>query len=468
MSEVLLESQALRAHFYERLDDLMGDEQHDWLLALRKAQLDLFFAHGFPTAQDVSWRWTDVSPLTQTKFHLAGQVDDKVLRSEITPQRLAAGQYHLLVFINGYYSEALSDVHGVQQGVVITTLAKAIHSHTERIRPYLEGNAYAERTHPFACLNTALMTDGVFIYVPPGKTMRLPVHALMISTGQGNHIMSHIRHLVIADEAAGTIFVEDYLGLHSRQYLRNAVTQVHAAPDARVDLFKYQRESAAAFHMSNTQIRQQSGSRVRTGRYQFGGRVARDDVHVSLNEADAEASVQGLYLVNDGQHLDHQVLINHNAPNCQSQQQMKGVFLGQGSGVFSGGIKVAKRAAKTSAAQKNDSLMCHPQAKAYTEPTLEIYADDVQCSHGATVGQVDEQMLYYMRARGLSEATALYLLSYGFAKAVIDAVEEPKVKARLMQLVKAKLPKNAQVSLIEAVDAQTEASGLPEPRSGRE
>jgi Fe-S cluster assembly protein SufD len=418
-------------------------EQAPWLIALRREGYSEFGEAGFPTTHDEDWRFTNVAPIAQTRFALLHK--DAALNVEELEQFGATSFPCCLVFVNGKYSAQLSRTPALPKGVKVGSLAEAIATGDEKVQEQL-GRHLNFRRDAFAALNTAFIEDGAYVYVPRSTVVEQPIYALYVSTSSAEPVMNHPRNLVIVEENSQATIVEDYVSLDEQAgapAFSNTVTELVAGESAVVSHYMIVRESEQTFNVSTLRIQQARSSNVATHSLLLGGALIRNNVHPVLAGEGAECLINGLFMANGRQHMDNYMLVEHASPHCDSRQFYNGILNGQSRGVFHGRIIVHKDAQKTDAKQTNRNLLLCDDAQIDTKPQLEIYADDVKCTHGATIGQVDETALFYLRSRGLSEVSAKHLLLQAFANECLDRMHTGPVRDHVERLVAHWLPETA-------------------------
>jgi Fe-S cluster assembly protein SufD len=353
-------------------------------------------------------------------------------------KRFTFGQpaWHSLVFVNGEFSENLSSYAGLGGKVRVSSLAIAIRSGVGRPERHI-GKIAAFDNHAFTALNTAFIRDGAFIELQPDAVVDQPIHLIFVSEGQGESI-SHPRNLIVAAQNSRATIIESYICIRDTPYFTNAVTEISLGEGARVDHYKIQRESEKSFHVGTTQIRQARDSQLHSFSFAVGGSLARTNIYTTLDGNAATCTLNGLYLADGAQHIDNQTSIEHIAPNCPSHEIYKGVLDGRSHGVFNGKVYVHPEAQKTDGKQSNNNLLLSPTARVDTKPQLEIFADDVKCTHGATVGRLDELAMFYLNSRGIGAETARTLLTYAFAADVLETIELEPMKSELERMVLAR------------------------------
>ena len=418
-------------------------KQASWLIALRREGYSEFGEAGFPSTHDEDWRFTNVAPIAQTRFALLHK--DAALNVEELELFGATSFPCRLVFVNGKYSAQLSRTPALPKGVKVGSLAEAITTEDEKVQEQL-GRHLNFRRDAFAALNTAFIEDGAYVYVPRSTVVDQPIYALYISTSSAEPVMNHPRNLVIVEENSQATIVEDYVSLHAQAgapAFSNTVTELVAGESAVVSHYMIVRESEQTFNVSTLRIQQGRSSNVATHSLLLGGALIRNNVHPVLAGEGAECLINGLFMANGRQHMDNYMLVEHASPHCDSRQFYNGILNGQSRGVFHGRIIVHKDAQKTDAKQTNRNLLLCDDAQIDTKPQLEIYADDVKCTHGATIGQVDETALFYLRSRGLSEVSAKHLLLQAFANECLDRMHTGPVRDHVERLVAQWLPDTA-------------------------
>lgn len=410
-----------------------------WLKEMRAGALARFSAQGFPTTKQEAWRFTSVQAIADTAFMLprSPRADAPSAKAIHAFEVCEAGR-HLLVFVNGRYSGALSSVEGLPEGVKVGSLAEALKHTPELVQPHLGRHAGTDQ-HPFAALNTAFLNDGGFVYVPAGVVMDEPVQFLYLSVPGAEPTVSHPRSLVVAAGSSRVSVVETYAGYGEGAYLTNAVMEIVAGDGARVDCYRIQRESRTAYHVATTATRQGRDSIVHLHAVTLGAALARHDIRVVLDGEHGLALLNGLYVLDGTQHADHHTTIDHAKAHCESHEYFNGVLDEHARGVFNGRIIVREGAQKTDSKQTNNNLVLSEDARADSQPQLEIYADDVKCTHGATLGPLDEKAMFYLTSRGIPAAEARSLLTYGFGAEIIDRMEIAPLRAQLDRLIRARL-----------------------------
>ncbi len=409
-----------------------------WLAPIRKAAIARFAEVGFPTLRDEDWKYTDVSPIADTDFRWAAP-DEHLHPRSLAPHWVGGTDVHRLVVVNGRYAEALSSVGSLPRGVRIGSLATALQDGADRLQDEFARLA-DYRGRPFTALNTALFEDGAAVILPPETVIEWPIHVLYVTLGSAEPVAAHPRTLVVAGANSRLTVIESFVSLGDAPCLTNAVTEIVAADGARIDHCKAGQDNDDSFHVGETAARLGRDSAVRSHVVTLGGRLVRNEYHAVLDGEGGDCTIHGLYLLNGRQHVDNHLRVEHGRPRCTSREFFKGVLADQSRGVFTGRIYVAEDAQKTDAKQTNMSLLLSEDARVESRPQLEILADDVRCTHGATIGQVDDEALFYLRTRGLDADAARNLLVYGFAEDSLQQVRYEPLRRHLEKRLLDRLP----------------------------
>ena len=403
-----------------------------WLKDLREGGITRFGDLGFPNMKQEAWRFTSVAPIAEGAFELAKPPARVPTLDDIRPfLLLEAGPR--LVFVDGFFQRSLSTPFFDD----VQSLAHVVTHRQDLIRQHL-GQYAATQDRPFSALNTAFVSDGAFVHVPAKATIAEPIQLLFLSTG-GKPVVTHPRNLVVLEREARASIVETYASLSQGTYWTNSVTEVVVGEAARVDYHRVQRESPRAYHVATTQTHQGRDSTVNLHTVAFGGALARHDIGAVMAGPGGTLILNGLYLLAAEQHADHHTTIDHAADHCESHEYFNGVLDGKSRGVFTGRIIVQPGAQKTDSKQTNNNLLLSGQAHADSQPQLEIYADDVKCTHGSTVGPLDPRALFYLRSRGIGEREARRLLTYGFATEILGRMGVAPLRAELDAIVRGRL-----------------------------
>ena len=410
---------------YKDFESALARGAPPWLTALRREALARFTSGGFPGEREEDWKYTSTRSLQRRAF-IPALAASSAAAVAIEPARLRETSACTLVFVDGRHAPALSTAESTINGLHVNTLAAALTHDAARLESYLVPEP-GWSADPFIALNTAFLRDGVVIEVDAGIRLAQPLQLLFVSTRQAHPLACHPRILVRLGAGAHGVLVETYLGLEGAANLTNSHTQIALEDGACLEHLRLQRESPEGFHVGRVHVTQQHASRYLSHNLDLGGLWVRNDLHTRLQATEAETVFNGLYVVDAHRHVDNHTRIDHLAPHTRSDELYRGI-VGGGRAVFNGKVVVAKHAIKTDASQSNDNLLLSRQAEIDTKPELEIYADDVKCSHGATIGQLDEQALFYLRSRGLDPETARGLLIGAFAVTVLDRISVPELR----------------------------------------
>lgn len=406
----------------------------DWLASLRRLAIARFDAVGFPTTRNEAWKYTDVSPILKTEFGSSTGSIGKLSFAGFECLRAPEAEGACLVFVDGVYHPELSSMSGLAEGVVVTDFATAVAVHFDALAVRL-GVLSAHESTPFASLNLAMATGGAVVLVPKGCAPASPVHLVYLSGGGDEPVAAHPRTMVVAGESSSLTVVETFASVNGVASLTNAVAEFHVGENARVDHVRVQREGAQAFHVGATAVEVRRSGSYSSIAISIGAAISRHDLHVRLAEEGASCHIDGLYVTEGEQHADSHTRIDHLVPRCSSRQLYKGVLDGDSRAVFNGKVYVHHDAQKTEAHQTNRNLMLSPRARVDTKPELEIFADDVVCSHGATVGALEAEEQFYLASRGLDEATARAVLTYGFAEEIVEEIPVASVRRHLDEVI---------------------------------
>ncbi|MEK6612732.1 MAG: Fe-S cluster assembly protein SufD [Gemmatimonadota bacterium] len=401
----------------------------DWLPQMKISAIEQFEAVGFPTTRDEDWHFTSVTPIAERMFKPARTHATTLTASDIAPFTYGQAKWHLLVFVNGRFEPSLSSFTQLDADARVMTFTEALKEAPELLAERL--GTLAPKTHAFTALNTAFLSDGVVIHVPKDVKLDEPVHILYVTDAQAANASMHPRTLLVAERGACVTLVESFAAIGSAAYFTNHVAEVVVGDGARVDHYKVQRESGSAFHVGTTQATQGRDSIYHSFSFATGAQLSRTNVYSRLLGENAEVRLNGLYALEEAQHADHQTFVEHIAPACSSREVYKGMLDGTSHGVFNGKVFVHPEAQKTDGKQTNKALLLSEGARVDSKPQLEIFADDVKCTHGATVGRLDETALFYMKSRGIGGERARALLTYAFAAEVLELIELEPLKIAL-------------------------------------
>ena len=428
-----------------------------WIERIRREALDRFCDRGFPTPRDEDWKYTNVRPIERRAFRLDLAGDPEVVRTAVRTvagRRLAErARAAVLVFVNGRLAPSGSPAGSVEgsglgapDGFRVDSLARVLESDPERVAPCLA--TAADPAHAFAALNRAFLGDGAVLSLARGVRLERPVELVFVANGEAE-TASHPVVLIRAEPGSAATVIEHHLGAGAGAKLANPCTFVHVGEEARLEHHLLLEEDNTTWHVGGIEARVASGGRFASNAVQLGGRLVRYGIDVSLEGPGARVVLNGLYLPRGRQHVDFHTRVDHREPGGTSEQVYKGLLDGHGRGVFNGRVFVHRDAQQSDASQSNHNLLLSPDAEIDTKPQLEIFADDVKCSHGATVGQLDERAIHYVRSRGLGEEAARALLTYGFAEEVLARMGEPTVRRHVEQGLVGALPSLARLPAMD-------------------
>jgi len=404
----------------------------DWLKDLREGGIARFHDLGFPNMKQEAWRFTSVAPIAEGSFELAKPPARVPTLEDIRPFLLLEAGYRL-VFIDGFFQRSLSTPFFDD----VQSLAHVVTHRQDLVREHL-GKYAATQDRPFSALNAAFVDEGAFVHLPAKATIEFPIQLLFLASGQ-QQVVIHPRNLVVVDREARASIVETYATLDGGVYWTNAVTEIVVGDGARVDYTRVQREGDRAYHVATTQSHQGRDSTLNLHFVAFGGKLARHDIGAVMAGPGGTLILNGLYLLAGQQHADHHTTIDHAADHCASHEYFNGVLDDKARGVFTGRIIVRPGAQKTDSKQTNNNLLLSADAHADSQPQLEIYADDVKCTHGSTVGPLDPRALFYLCSRGIGEREARRLLTYGFAAEILGRMDVAPLRLQLDAIVRGRL-----------------------------
>jgi Fe-S cluster assembly protein SufD len=393
-----------------------------------------FTSLGFPTPKIEEWKYTNLEPIVAFDFSRRDGATKKVAEAELLTRAFADASATRLVFLNGVYAPELSLRDRLPEGVRLQSLAESIKGDDEFLSTQL-GRYASYRRQSLVALNTAFLGDGAVLVMPPGRRLAEPIHLIYVSGAGGGQLVTHPRTLIFLGAGSEAKIVESYIGITRESYFCNAVTELIAEKDSVAEHCRVQREGEAAFHTGTFEAKLARGAHLTAHAVTLAGSLVRNDVHVSLDGEGAECVLNGLYLGSGRQHIDNSTVIEHVKPRASSFELYKGILNGAAHGVFNGKIVVHKDAQKSDARQVNKNLLLSDDAVVNTKPQLEIHADDVKCSHGSTIGQIDPDALFYFRSRGLGLAEARRLLSSAFAADVVARIKVASLRQHLDEYI---------------------------------
>jgi Fe-S cluster assembly protein SufD len=407
---------------------------------IRSTSLKTFEILGFPTKKDEAWKYTSLAKLLKNDYSIFPKKESSLELKDVKKYFLYEIDSYKVVFIDGIYSPFLSDT--THDGIDVCLLSAALSKpkYKEVIEKYF--NKVAAKDESLTALNTSFAKEGAYVFVPKSVIAEKPIQIIHFSTGEQGDFLLQPRSLIVVEENAQVQIIERHQSLTPHEVLTNSVTEIFAAKNALVDYYKIQNDRIDASLIDNTYVAQERDSNVNVHTFSFGGKLTRNNLNFTQNGEYIDSTMKGITIIGEQQHVDHYTLVNHVQPNCESHQDYKGIYADRSVGVFNGKIYVDKIAQKTNAFQQNNNILLDNKATINTKPQLEIFADDVKCSHGCTIGQLDEDALFYLRTRGIPKREAKGLLTYAFANNVLESVAIPALKTRINKLIATKLGVN--------------------------
>jgi len=432
-------SQAAIDHFLSEHARFQNDSTA-WLNQQRQTAIDVVGENGFPSTRHEAWKYTDVRSLLKRNFSVADETSSATLsETQLNEVRYTGLACHELIFVNGHFSADLSSADLNSSGGNVCSLASANDENKALIETYINQFARSEK-HGFAALNGAFVVDGGFIHVPANVEIELPIHLIFIANSADKSFITHPRNLIVLGDNAKATVIESYVGFDDAEYCTNTVTEIVTGQGSSLEHYKLQQESSKSFHIGYLHAVCKKDSRLDSHSISLGAALTRNDIDTTLAGSGSHVGLNGFYMTGGDQHIDNHTRVDHSVPNTTSDETYRGVLNGKSRAVFNGKVVVHKEAQKTDAQQSNANLLLSNNAEIDTKPELEIYADDVKCTHGATVGQLDENMLFYLRSRAIDESTARSLLTFAFAEEVIKKINLEPVRHRLEHKVAGRLP----------------------------
>ena len=406
---------------------------------IKSDAIKLFKEKGFPSKKEEAWKYTSLNKILKEDYNILAKQDTALEYSDVKKYFIHDIESYKLVFIDGKYSSHLSET--THDGIDVCLMSSALTK--PKYKTVIDGYFNKAATQDsLPSLNTAFANEGAYIHIPKNKLVDKPIQITNFSTGNEAASMVQPRNLIVVEENAQVQIIERHQSLSSNAVLTNSVTEVFADKRAIVDIYKIQNDNATASLIDNTFIKQKDNSIASVHTFAFGGKLIRNNLNFYQNGEHIDSILKGVTILSDKQHVDHNTLVHHIEPNCESHQDYKGIFGDQSTGVFNGKIIVEKEAQKTNAFQSNNNILLSDKATVNTKPQLEIFADDVKCSHGCTIGQLDESAMFYMRSRGIPEKEAKALLMYAFSNNVLSSVRIPEIKQRITNIIAKKLGVN--------------------------
>ena len=399
--------------------------------------MNQFEALGFHTKKNEAWKYTSLAKLLKNDYSIFPKKETTTELKDVKKYFLYDIDTYKVVFIDGIYSPFLSDT--THDGIDVCLLSAALTKDKYKATIETYFNTIAKKDDSLTALNTAFTKEGAYIYIPKSVVAEKPIQILHFSTSEQGPMLLQPRNLIVAEENSQVQIFERHQSLVPHQVLTNAVTEIFAAENAIVDYYKVQNDLDEASLIDNTYVAQKGKSHVSVHTFSFGGQLIRNNLNFYQKGEYIDSTMKGITVIGDRQHVDHYTLVDHAQPNCESHQDYKGIYADKSVGVFNGKIYVNQIAQKTNAFQKNNNILLDNTASINTKPQLEIFADDVKCSHGCTIGQLDEDALFYLRSRGIPKREAKGLLTYAFANNVLESVKIPALKLRINKLIAYKL-----------------------------
>ncbi len=424
---------------FARLRPALAGSTVPWVQQTRDTALSRFAEQGFPTARDEEWKYTNVTPIQRHVFVPPERALVRhVTAAQLEPFLLADQACHRIVFLDGYYAADLSALGVLPAGGTVSSLAAALEREAAALQPHLGRYAPTDK-YGFSALNTAFLVDGAYVRAAPSTSFANPIHILFVSTDKGDSVLAQPRNLIVAEPGSHITVVESFVSLADSTYFTNAITEVSVADNAVVEHYKLGLESPNAFHIGGLYVQQKANARFTSHNISLGGVLVRNTIQSSFDAEGGECVLNGLYAISGRQHVDNHTRLDHAQPHCTSREFYKGVLDGRARAVFTGRIVVHPDAQHTDARQQNNNLMLSGHAEVDTKPQLEIYADDVKCAHGTTVGQLDQDAIYYLRSRGIDEEAARSVLTYAFANDILSRIGIASVRSHIEHMLAARL-----------------------------
>ncbi|APY10715.1 Fe-S cluster assembly protein SufD [Seonamhaeicola sp. S2-3] len=407
-------------------------ETDSYVHTVRNDAIKNFKEKGFPTKKDEAWKYTSLNKLLKEDYSVFPKQENALEYRDVSKYFIQEIDSYKIVFIDGKYSSNLSET--THDGIDVCLMSAALTKPKYRLIIENYFNKAATKDS-LSSLNTAFSKEGAYIHIPKGKIVEKPIQIVHFSTGNESATMLQPRNLIVVEENSHVQIIERHQSLTSNPVLTNSVTEIYTKKRAIVDYYKIQNDEANASLIDNTFIKQKQESIVSVHTFSFGGKLTRNNLNFYQEGERIDSTLKGVTIIGNKQHVDHNTLVHHIEPNCESHQDYKGIFNDNATGVFNGKVIVEKEAQKTNAFQANNNILVSDKATINTKPQLEIFADDVKCSHGCTIGQLDESALFYMRSRGIPEKEAKALLMYAFSNNVLNSVKIPELKRRITKII---------------------------------
>jgi len=414
------------------------NQKNKWIDDLRHEAIEIFDKEGFPNKKNEEWKYTNLAPLLKTDYKLFPESEEiSIGYQDVKRYFIHDMDAYNIVFVNGVYSSYMSDTTHEEADICVLSSAMNKMVHQSVIENYY--SKIASKDDGLISLNTAFFKDGAYIYVPDKVVLSKPVQIMFFSTAKENEVMYHPRNLIVLGNNSQAQIIERHQTLNGKANLTNSVTEIHVGKNSELDYYKIQNDTEEASLIDNTFVEQERDSRVSFQTFSFGGKLTRNNLNFVQNGENCNSLLNGVTVIGGSQHVDHHTKVVHKFPNCESHELYKGIYDENSHGVFNGKVFVHPEAQKLNAFQQNNNVLLTDKAEIDTKPQLEIFADDVKCSHGCTVGQLDETALFYMQQRGIPKKEAKALLLYAFAADVLEHVQLPQIKKRITTLIAQKL-----------------------------
>jgi Fe-S cluster assembly protein SufD len=420
--------------FEEQID--VNADLHD----IRTSAIKNFENKGFPTKKDEAWKYTSLNAILKNDFSVFPKKENDIEFKDVKKYFLNDVDTYKVIFVDGVFSSFLSST--THDGLDVCLMSSALNKPKYKMIIDMYFNQIASKEESLTTLNTAFASEGAYINVPKSTVVEKPIEIIYFSTGNEAALMVQPRNLVIVGENAHVQIIERHQSLNENPVLTNSVTEIFALKRAIVDYYKIQNDFQTANLIDNTYIAQKQQSRVAVHTFSFGGNITRNNLNFYHQGERIDSTLKGVTIIGDKQHVDHYTLVQHATPNCESHQNYKGIFDDASTGVFNGKIYVEKEAQKTDAFQKNNNILLSNKATINAKPQLEIFADDVKCSHGCTIGQLDDTAMFYMQQRGIPQKEAKALLMYAFTSEVTSSIKIPELRIKIAKIIATKLGVN--------------------------
>ncbi|PSG90134.1 Fe-S cluster assembly protein SufD [Aurantibacter aestuarii] len=409
---------------------------HSSIHDIRSEAIKIFETQGFPSKKEEDWKYTSLKSITKQDYSVFPKQENAIEYSDVKKYFIHDIDTYKIVFIDGKYSSHLSQT--THEGIDVCLMSSALEKEKYKATVNQYFNKVAKQTS-LTALNTAFSKEGAYIHIPKHKVVEKPIQIVHFSTGNESALMLQPRNLIVVEENAQVQIIERHQSLTSNPVFTNSVTEIFVNKSAQLDYYKIQNDNQEASLIDSTFVEQKDKSFASVHTFSFGGKLTRNNLNFYQNGEYLDSTMKGITIIGDKQHVDHNTLVHHIEPNCESHQDYKGIFNDNSTGVFNGKVLVEKEAQKTNAFQANNNILTSDKATINTKPQLEIFADDVKCSHGCTIGQLDESALFYMKQRGIPEKEAKALLMYAFSNNVLSSVKIPELKQRITKLIANKL-----------------------------